>query len=134
MRSKSKYRIHRNSSNDISAATQNDNIVTLTFLTLEERLRCLRHAAASKNANRLSHAQGIVTPILKSKEMLQDIDHSDSSSEQGCPSKELLVDMKFLFQSVFIFLRAPDPADPPHRVINRSLHWRVSICCVHVCI
>ena len=40
-------------------------------------------------------------------------------------SKELLVDMKFLFQSVFVFLRAPDPKDPPHRVINRSLHWEI---------
>ncbi len=111
MKSKTKKRIHRTSSID--------NTLTLTFLTLEERLRRLRRAAITKEEKKPSHQR--VDDKLKSNEMLQELD-------QGGASKELLVDMKFLFQSVFVFLRAPDPTDPPHRVINRSLHWKVSIC------
>ncbi|KAL7543443.1 hypothetical protein ACHAXR_012723, partial [Thalassiosira sp. AJA248-18] len=93
----------------------NDNNLTLTFITLEERLRILRRAAVSKEKNSTRN-------VLKDKEMLQTIDHS-ASPEQGESTKDLLVDMKYLFQSVFVFLRAPDPKDPPYRVINRSLHW-----------
>ncbi len=120
MMSKKKKRIQRTEDKNSSA----DNIVTLTFLTQEERLRRLRHSAVSKNAVKPIGKNPNISEVLKS-EMVQEIDHA-SSSKQGACSDEVLVDMKFLFQSVFVFLRAPDPTDPPHRIINRSLHWRVS--------
>ena len=117
--SKTKRRIPRSSSHGCDDLPC-DDVVTLTFRTLEERLRCLRRAAVSKNDTRTS------PETLINQDMSQEIDHSNS---QGESSKDLLVDMKFLFQSVFIFLREPDPKDPPHRVINRSLHWVVSPWC-----
>ena len=125
IRTKSKIRVQRAGSNDTSANLSNDNGVTLTFLTLEERLRRLRRAAVSKNAMGPSVETTNTRNILKRKEEFQEIDRS-TSLEQGDSSKDLLVDMKLFFQSVFIFLRAPDPEDPPHRIINRSLHWVVS--------
>ncbi len=117
IRSKKKKRSHRAQSDETVVT---DHSVTLTFLTQEERLRRLRRAAVSKNAIRPRGGIANVSSVLMS-EMVQEIDHASSAAS----SNEVLVEMKFLFQSVFVFLRAPDASDPPHRVINRSLHWRV---------
>ena len=114
MKSKSKKRVQRAISNT-STSSNNNKAVTLTFLTLGERLRRLRRAAKSKN-----DPYGSTSNILK--HLHQETNHHDN---QFGNSSELLVDMKFLFQSVFVFLRSPDPTDPPHRIINRSLHWKI---------
>lgn len=100
-----------------------NNGVTLTFLTQEERLRRLRRAAVWKNDAKLLRESTNISKVLKS-EMIPEIDHASTSTRGAC-SDEVLVEMKFLFQSVFVFVRAPDPMDPPHRIINRSLHWRI---------
>jgi hypothetical protein len=113
MMNKTKKRIQGTGATD---SKSNDNVVTLTFLTLEERLRRLRRAAVGQTSGR-----GIAR---ESSDTVQKIDHA-TLPEQGDSSKELLVDMKFLFQSVFVFLRTPSTTDPPYRIINRSLHWRV---------
>ena len=96
--------------------------MTLTFLTLEERLRRLRRAAVSKDA---SKAMGSRRRAMSNDSEMMQLGADEHHEEHSDLSKELLVDMKFLFQSVFVFLRAPDPKDPPHRVINRSLHWKI---------
>lgn len=102
-----------------------DNGVTLTFLTQEERLRRLRRAAVAKYDVKPYDQNSNLSAVLKS-EMVHEIDHTSTSS-QAAFANEVLVEMKCLFQSVFVFLRVPDPDDPPHRVINRSLHWRVGV-------
>ena len=113
MMNKTKKIIQRTGAND---SQSNDNVVTLTFLTLEERLRRLRRAAVGRTAGR--------SIARESSETVQKIDHA-ALQEQGDSSKELLVDMKFLFQSAFVFLRTSNISDPPYRIINRSLHWRI---------
>ncbi len=112
MVNKTKKRIQRGAHDSES----NDNVVTLTFLTQEERLRHLRRAAVGTTAGMRIAPESSVA--------VQKIDHA-TTPEQGNTSKELLVDMKFLFQSVFVFLRTPITADPPYRIVNRSLHWRI---------
>ena len=112
-RAKSKKRIQKPINSNMSVP----NDVTLTFLTLGERLRRLRRAAVSKKAVK---SQQIDTDnVLDSNEVHQQQQKVDDHSDK------LLIDQKFLFQSVFVFLRAPDPTDPPHRIINRSLHWKI---------
>lgn len=113
MMNKTKKRIQRTGAND---SQSNDNMVTLTFITLEERLRRLRWAAVGRTAGR--------SIARESCETVQKIDHV-ALQEQGDSSNELLVDMKFLFQSAFVFLRTSSISDPPYRIINRSLHWRI---------
>ena len=113
-RTRPKKRLQKASSH--GSTRSNDNVVNLTFLTLEERLRRLRRAAVSKNTKEPSAENRISQNVPNHKEL----------EMERNPRKDLLVDMKFLFQSMFIFLRAPDSADPPHRIINRSLHWIVS--------
>jgi hypothetical protein len=113
MVNKTKKRIQRTA---YDSESNNDNVVTLTFLTQEERLRRLRRAAVGTTAGTRIAQESRVT--------VQKIDHA-IMPEQGDTSKELLVDMKFLFQSVFVFLRRPISADPPYRIVNRSLHWRI---------
>jgi hypothetical protein len=115
MINKKKKRIQRTHTDDIMPI---DNCVTLTFLTQEERLRRLRCAAVTKIASKPFGENAEIRKVSKT-EMVREI------SEQGHCSSEVLVEMKFLFQSVFVFLRATDPTDPPHRIINRSRHWRV---------
>lgn len=111
MMNKTKKRIQK-----VNDSQSNDNVVTLTFLTLEERLRRLRRAAVGQTTGR-----SIAGEI---SDAVQKIDPA-ATSEQGDASEELLVDMKFLFQSVFVFLRSPSTTDPPYRITNRSLHWRI---------
>lgn len=106
MMNKKKKRIHKT-----NAGISSDNTVTLTFLTLEERLRRLRRAA-----------------VGQTKERINDVFHNDrveSYKQESESPKEVLVDMKFLFQSIFVFLRTSSTADPPYRITNRSLHWRI---------
>lgn len=101
--------------------SSDERSVTLTFRTLEERLRRLRRAAVLKNAGP-SVENAITRKSLNYEEASQKTDHRPFS-DQGDSSKDLLIDMKLFFQSIFVFLRAPDPADPPHRIKNRSLRW-----------
>ena len=96
-----------------------NDVLTLTFLTLEERLRRLRRAAVSKD---ISSKRS----LLKAKGLMEAMRQDDSAnSAQDNGSKDLLVDMKYLFQSVFVFLRSAPQDDPPHRITNRSLHYLV---------
>jgi hypothetical protein len=87
------------------------NQVTLTFLTLEEKMRNLRRKAVMGRA---------------AKQNRRALGQNDDSEEEMKQTKDLLIDMKFLFQSIFIFVREPVLANPPHRITNRSLQWAVS--------
>ena len=99
-----------------SIDSSSDVVVNLTFLTLEERMRRLRRKAV------VGHSE------IWSRERLNVLNNKDHapSCEQRYPSTDILVDMKFLFQTIFIFVRKPDKANLPHKIINRSLHWAVS--------
>ena len=90
-------------------------VISLTFLTLEERMRRLRRGAIVGRSN---------AKASESKRMLELKDDAPSKQQKELP-RDLLVDMKFLFQSVFIFVREPDQTNPPHKIINRSLHWDI---------
>lgn len=87
--------------------------VVLTFMTFEERMRSLRRKAV---IGRVAHA---------SMESRRNVFSSIIQEDRG-QSKDLLIDMKFLYQSIFIFVHEPKSLDPPHIIRNRSLQWAVS--------
>lgn len=90
--------------------------VTLTFITLEERMRRLRQQSkGSTGLEHISAGEGSMVPGRSDLELLP----------QGS-SKDLFVDMNFLYQTMFLSLRGPDPTDTPHKIINRSSRWNVS--------
>lgn len=109
---------------DDGVGSELSGCVRLTFKTLEERMRSLRRKAV---VGRVARS----TKESRRRVMGQN-DIPEKDTEQ---SKDLLilVDMKFLFQSIFIFVREPNSVDPPHKIINRSLQWAVSaIACMIV--
>ena len=103
--------------------------VTLTFVTLEEKMRRLRSAAASKSPNspdnlRAGIMEGNIVP-----------GHSDINILPQESSTDILVDTNFLYQTILVNLKEPDPNDPPHKIINRSSSWDVSssvICFIYI--
>lgn len=104
---------------DSSAARKES--VTLTFVTLEEKMRRLRSAAASRQPNgpeniRAGIIEGSIVP-----------GRSDINLLPQESSRDILVDMNFLYQTIFVNVREPDPTDPLHRIINRSSNWDVSL-------
>ena len=93
--------------------------VTLTFVTLEEKMRRLRSAAASKSSRSPEHI---------SAEIIEDTiapTHDTKMTDES--SRDILVDMNYLYQTIFVNVKEPDPTDPPHRIINRSSSWDVSL-------
>ncbi|KAL7555284.1 hypothetical protein ACHAWF_018921 [Thalassiosira exigua] len=114
IRAKSKKRTQETNSGELQSL---EHFVTLTFLTLEERLRRLRRAAVSKNS---------VVPSrdgTRAQNNIDDLQEVDHAASLGGSSKQLFIELKFFHQSMFVFIREPDPNNPPHRIINRSLHW-----------
>lgn len=111
-----------------STATKKES-VTLTFVTLEEKRRRLRSAAASKSPN--SHdnlSAGIMEGNIVSG-------HSDINILPQESSTDILVDTNFLYQTILVNLKEPDPEDPLHKIINRSSSWDVSsfdICFIYI--
>lgn len=96
--------------------SSSSGILSLTLMTLEERLRRLRRSAVVGHSYAKNEGpKGIVEGACNASTT-----HHSSETQ-----KNLLVDMKFLFQSMFIFVRAPTPSSPPHKIINRSLRWNI---------
>ena len=92
--------------------------VTLTFVTLEERMRRLRQQSKGSNGPEHRNAEIIEGSMVPGRSGL-DLLPQESS-------RDLFVDMNFLYQTIFVSLREPDPTDPPHKIINRSSRWNVS--------
>lgn len=95
--------------------------ITLTFVTLEEKMRRLLSAAASKSLRSPEHI---------SAEIIEDkiTSSHDTNKMTDRSSRDILVDMNYLYQTIFVNIKEPDPSDPPHRIINRSSSWDVSLC------
>eukprot|EP00804_Cyclotella_cryptica_P020229 CCRYP_010930-RC/>CCRYP_010930-RC protein AED:0.04 eAED:0.04 QI:95/1/1/1/0.91/0.91/24/65/5640 len=99
---------------DDAGSSELKGCVRLTFKTLEERMRSLRRKA-------------VVGRVARStKESRRSVlGQNDTSEKEMQHSKDLVVDMRFLFQSIFIFIREPNAVDPPHKIVNRSLQWAI---------
>lgn len=102
-----------------SSATR--EYVTLTFITLEERMRRLRSSAVSSKGTNID-LEHINAGMIEESIVPGRLDLPQESS------KEIFVDMNFLYQTIFINLQEPDLTDPPHKIINRSSRWNVSFC------
>jgi hypothetical protein len=108
------FQQRRKSKCDDGEGSELNGCVRLTFKTLEERMRSVRRKAVVGR---------VATSTKESRRILGQNDKSEKEMQQ---TKDLLVDMKFLFQSIFIFVREPNSLEPPHKIINRSLQWAVS--------
>ena len=83
--------------------------IRLTFKTLEERMRHLQGKA------------GIGHVYISTKENSRsDLGWKNKSEEEMQQTKDLVVYMKFLFQSIFIFVAKPNSVGPLHKILNRS--------------
>lgn len=83
-------------------------------------MRRLRSAAASKSPNSPDNLsagimEGNIVP-----------GHSDINILPQESSTDILVDINFLYQTILVNLKEPDPKDPLHKIINRSSSWDVS--------
>lgn len=103
-----------------TSATRKES-VTLTFVTLEEKMRRLRSAAASKGSN---DPENISAEIIEGNIIPGRVDINRLPQES---SRDILVDMNYLYQTIFVNVREHDPTDPLHRIINRSSNWVVSL-------
>lgn len=99
----------------ISAVSEPKLSVVLTFMTFEERMRSLRRKAVIGRAVRM--------PMDSRRNLISKNATEDSNMSQ---SKDLMVDMKFLYQSIFMFVQESKTNEPPHIIRNRSLKWAVS--------
>jgi hypothetical protein len=102
--------------------------VTLTFRTLEERLRRVRVKALQ--ARRVKAAKQHDTSQSDEITMLGDVEPGERSSRSGKAangdhvqqsSTTVKVEMRLLHHSVFVVVRPPDPKNPPFRIENRAL-------------
>lgn len=105
---------------NVDTSTRKES-VTLTFVTLEEKMRRLRSAAASKGSN---DPESISAEIIEGNIIPGRIDINRLPQES---SRDILVDMNYLYQTIFVNVREHDPTDPLHRIINRSSNWVVSL-------
>ena len=96
--------------------------VRLTFMTLEERMRNLRRIAVM-GVPRRSSKENRHNVIGKEK---SEIDPQQAKDTQMASCRQLLVDTKFLFQSIFMFVHEePNDMNSPYIIRNRSLKWAV---------
>ena len=103
--------------------------VTLTFVTLEEKMRRLRSAAASTEANtkhtrRPNDSDSISAGIIEGNIVPGQSDINILPHES---SRVILVDTNFLYQTILVNVKEPDLSDPLHKIINRSSSWDVSL-------
>lgn len=98
-------------------APETSDHIRLTFMTLEERMRNLRRKALMGRVSR--------STMHSRRNILSNIDSSPNDMNMH-QTKDLRIDMKFLFQSIFVFVHERKTIDPPHIIRNRSLQWAVS--------
>eukprot|EP00985_Skeletonema_marinoi_P012126 scaffold5803_cov164-Skeletonema_marinoi.AAC.2 len=114
------HRKRKNKKMNFNSPPKKKEFVTLTFVTLEEKMRRLRSAAASKSPNGPDNIsagmiEGNIVP-----------GQSDINILPQESSRDILVDINILYQTMLVNIKEPDPSDPPHRIINRSSKWDVS--------
>lgn len=122
----------KKTSSDLTAAKKES--VTLTFVTLEEKMRRLRSAAASTEANtkhtRHLQIKGPNDSDSISAGMIEGNIVPGQSDINILPhesSRVILVDTNFLYQTILVNVKEPDLSDPLHKIINRSSSWDVSL-------
>ena len=99
-----------------------NDCVRLTFMTLEERLRNLRRKAVMGVAGRSSR-ESRRNSISDGQ---TEVDVQQTKDTQMVSCRQFLVDTKFLFQSIFMFVRDEhNTKNPPYVIRNRSLKWAV---------
>ncbi len=122
-------RKRKNKKNVTSIVTKKGS-VTLTFVTLEEKMRRLRSAVASKSPK---SPDNISAGIMEGNNIVPG--HSDINILPQESSTDILVDTNFMYQTILVNLKEPDPKDPLHKIINRSSSWDVSsyaICFIYI--
>jgi hypothetical protein len=104
----------RNSASQFSADDDGDvkrTELTLTFRTLEERLRKLRGKASHEELNGRREAER------------DSVNHiTDPRMEQDAQLETFNVEMKSLHNTMFVILHEPDKENPPFQIQNRSIN------------
>jgi len=100
--------------------------LVLTFRTLEERMRRLRKKA--KQGRRTIQFQA--KPIMPDTSPSQQNETNEFANTQSDPNQidtgdNVAVEMKLINQSVFVVLKPYDKENPPYRVENRSVGYRI---------
>ena len=113
----SMHQFFRKTKNQTDETLEQSDRIELTFMTLEERMRNLRRKAV------IGRAKTNLRNSITKKSHFSKNEKPENSMNQ---TKNLLIDMKFLFQSIFIFVQEPKAKDAPHIIRNRSLQWAVS--------
>uniref|UniRef100_A0A7S4MN01 C2 domain-containing protein n=1 Tax=Odontella aurita TaxID=265563 RepID=A0A7S4MN01_9STRA len=97
--------------------------LVLTFRTLEERMRRIRHSALSHK--RFSHIDRLHSTDLGSGGQLSIGDDQNSMGSDIDRDGAVQVDMKFIHQSIYLVVCPSDKDNPPYRVENRSKEYFV---------
>jgi len=112
----------------------------LTFRTVEERrMRIRSRALKASKRTKTNHRHGGVTREVSarsSRGSSTSSSHGATSSvaaiERGASNASteyredaLMVDMKFLHQSIFVFVRDFDESNPPYRIENRAINHAI---------
>ena len=131
-------RKHKKMNSDLTATKKES--VTLTFVTLEEKMRRLRSAAASTETNTKSSRRLQVKGPNDSDSISAGIIEGNIAPGQSDinilpheSSKDILVDTNFLYQTILVNVKEPDLSDPLHKIINRSSSWDVSFNVIFFC-
>lgn len=109
----------------------------LTFRTVEERrMRIRTRALRANKSKKLHHRRGGTTKEMSTRNSRGSSGHGATSpvaaierraSNASTENREdaLLVDMKFLHQSIFVFVRDFDTSNPPYRIENRAINHAI---------
>lgn len=137
---KSLHRKRKNKKMNSDLTATKKESVTLTFVTLEEKMRRLRSAAASTETNTKSSRRLQVKGPNDSDSISAGIIEGNIAPGQSDinilpheSSKDILVDTNFLYQTILVNVKEPDLSDPLHKIINRSSSWDVSFNVIFFC-
>lgn len=119
------------SRNSYSVSGQRRTLV-LTFMTVEERRRRIRlNAVKNKSQHRgipgtRDASRQKAELAAKNKTGASGVSAFERSSAASKKREEaILVDMKFLHQSIFVFVRDLDESHPPYRIENRAINHAI---------
>ena len=100
----------------------------LTFRTVEERrVRIRSRALKAGKSKKIHHRRGGITketPVRNARGVAA-IERRSSSNANEDREDAVLVDMKFLHQSIFVFVRDFDASHPPYRIENRAINHAI---------
>ena len=111
--------------------------LVLTFRTVEERrMRIRTRALRANKSKKIHHRRGGITKEMSVRNARGSSSHGATSpvaaierraSNASTENREdaLLVDMKFLHQSIFVFVRDFDASNPPYRIENRAINHAI---------